>query len=334
MTRCNGNHRAALAALLVVWCAAGAALAAGGIAPEADPAVGRAAWLLERAALQDLPLTGLKASADEIGGGAATGEPTTFTFDDSAKRGGALPVLASLVLPGAGEAMLGHKRGYLMMALDILAWTQVASKHSDGADLRDEYYAFADEHYSDELLVLAFVENPLPTIPGAIERDGVGQHYFSNVGAMTDVGDLDQLPLYVTVEADRREYYENLGKWDQFVFGWDDFVNPLFREGYTPTNDPKIDLGQTWVSENREIYRQMRADSNDAFKSRDRWLYVNIGLRLASVVQTAWLSGLLGGDDGGIDGGDSRLSVGGHEVRLIARPHGLRRATLAAAVSF
>lgn len=329
MIRCNGNHRAALAAMLLVWCATGAALAAGSVAPEADPAAGRAAWLLERAALQDLPLTGLKASADEVGGGAATGEPATFAFDDGVKRGGALPVLASLVLPGAGEAMLGHKRGYLMMALDILAWTQVAAKHSDGADLRDEYYAFADEHYSDELLLQAFVTNSTD-----IERDGVGNAYFPNVGAMTDVGDLDQLPLYVTVEADRREYYENLGKWDQFVFGWDDFVNPLFREGYTPTNDPKIDLGQTWVSENREIYRQMRADSNDAFKSRDRWLYLNIGLRLASVVQTAWLGGLLGGDGGGIDGGDSRLSVGGHEVRLIARPHGLRRATLAAAVSF
>lgn len=329
MIRCNRNHRAALAALLLAWGGAAAAAAADSAAPAAEMTTGRAAWLLERAALHDLPLTGVKAAGDEIGGGAAAGEPAAVTMEGGAKRGGAVPVLASLVLPGAGEAMLGHKRGYFMMALDILAWTQVAAKHADGEDLREAYYAYADEHYSDANLLQAFVENS-----SDIERDGVGLHYFPNVGAMVDLSDLDQLPLYVTAEEDRREYYENLGKWDQFVFGWDDFVNPLFREGYTPTNDPKIDLGQPWVSEHREIYRQMRDESNDAFKSRDRWLYVNIGLRLVSVVQTAWLGGLLGGDDGGFEDGGSRLSLGGHEVRLIARPHGLRRATLAAAVSF
>lgn len=324
----NRNHRAALAALLLAGCGATAALAAGGLAPAPDAAAERAAWLLDRGALQDLPLAGLAAASDEFGGGAAGSEPAAVAIEGRSRRAGAVPVLASLVLPGAGEAMLGHKRGYLMMALDILAWTQVAAKHSDGADLRDAYYAYADEHYSDELLLEAYVTNSTD-----IERDGVGAAYFPAVEPMVDLDDLENLPLYVTAEEDRREYYENLGKWDQFVFGWDDFVNPLFREGYTPTNDPKIDLGQPWVSEHREIYRQMRDDSNDAFKSRDRWLYVNIGLRLVSVVQTAWLGGLLGGD-GSLDGGDSRLSLAGHEVRLIAQPHGLRRATLAAAVSF
>lgn len=328
MTLCNRNHLAAMAALLLACGAATAALAAGGAMPAPDVAADRAAWLLDRGALQDLPLTGLRAVSDEFGGGTADGGSPSVAIEGSSHRGGAVPVLASLVLPGAGEAMLGHKRGYLMMALDILAWTQVAAKHSDGADLRDAYYAYADEHYSDELLLEAYVTNSTD-----IERDGVGAAYFPAVEPMVDLDDLENLPLYVTAEEDRREYYENLGKWDQFVFGWDDFVNPLFREGYTPTNDPKIDLGQPWVSEHREIYRQMRDDSNDAFKSRDRWLYVNIGLRLVSVVQTAWLGGLLGGD-GSLDGGDSRLSLAGHEVRLIAQPHGLRRATLAAAVSF
>ena len=29
----------------------------------------------------------------------------------------------------------------------------------------------------------------------------------------------ENIPLWVSIEDDRREYYENLGKWDQFVFG-------------------------------------------------------------------------------------------------------------------
>ena len=61
------------------------------------------------------------------------------------------------------------------------------------------------------------------------------------------------------MEEDRREYYENLGKWDQFVFGWDDFMRPddyaslPGNEDYAPTGDPEDRLREPWVSANREI---------------------------------------------------------------------------------
>ena len=327
-----GRLRAATLALMLALMLPGVAALAAGVASEpSEPGLARAAWLLDRESLQSLALTGQLTQSGEFGGGAAVAPAAVEV--DGGRKGSALPVLASLVLPGAGEAMLGHKRGYLMMALDIFAWTQVAKKHSDGGELRDKYYAFADEHYSDDLLLAAYVAGG-SSVDG-FYRDGIGTDYF-DFGAISTLADLENLPLYVTVEDDRREYYENLGKWDQFVFGWDDFIRPdddaLTPAGYVPTGDPKTDFANAWVSENRETYRQMRAESNDAFKSRDRWLYVNIGLRLFSVVQTAWLDGLLGGDSG--EGGDGRLSVAGHEVRVIAQPTGLRRATVAAAVSF
>ncbi|MBK6732813.1 MAG: hypothetical protein IPG61_01725 [bacterium] len=335
MLRETGIRNLRLTAVtMLMMLAAGAALAAGANAPADEVAAGRAAWLLQRGSLQDLPLTGRLAQSDEFGSSGGGATPAATDFDDD-RGGSALPVLASLVLPGAGEAMLGHKRGYLMMALDIFAWTQVAKKHGDGNDLRDEYYAFADEHYSDELLLAAYVAGGSNV--DSFYRADIGTDYF-DFEAMSTLDDLDNLPLYVTVEEDRREYYENLGKWDQFVFGWDDFMRPddyaslPGNEGYEPTGDPKIDFANPWVSENRESYRLMRDASNDAFKSRDRWLYVNIGLRIFSVLQTAWLDGLLGGDGGGE--GDTKLSVNGHEVRLIAQPTGLRRATVAATVSF
>lgn len=318
-----------LAAAGLVVLLAGAAGAA--TAPVSSTETARAAWLLQRDATQTLALTGeLPAMADEFGGGAAS----AATDFEGGKRGGALPVLASLVLPGAGEAMLGHKRGYVMMALDIFAWTRVAKYHGDGNDLRDDYYAFADAHYRDGLLAMAYIAGSPD-----IERGGVGSYYFPSYPTIADSTELDgALPLYVTKEEDRREYYENLGKWDQFVFGWDDFMSPQSyatipgNEWYTPTGNAKIDLEQPWVSENREIYRLMRDASNDAFKSRDRWLYVNIGLRIFSVLQTAYFDGLLGGNGGGE--GDDRVSLAGHEVKIIAQPTGLRRAVVAASVSF
>jgi hypothetical protein len=292
----------------------------------------RAAWLLQRDASQTHALTGEFVAADDFGGSAASGA-TDFK---SGKQGGALPVLASLVLPGAGEAMLGHKRGFVMMALDIFAWTRVAKYHGDGNDLRDEYYAFADAHYRDGLLAQAYIDGSAD-----IERGGMGAIYFPTYPSISDSSESELervLPLYVTKEEDRREYYENLGKWDQFVFGWDDFMSPQSyaglpgNEDYTPTGNAKIDLEQPWVSENREAYRLMRDASNDAFKTRDRWLYVNIGLRIFSVLQTAYFDGLLGGNGDG--NGDDRVSLAGHEIKIIAQPTGLKRAVVAASVSF
>ncbi len=314
-----------LALAAVAMLVAGAAMAVV-TEPVSATETARAAWLLQRDAAQTLALTGEMARADDFGGGAASGTANL----EGRKHGGALPVLASLVLPGAGEAMLGHKRGFVMMALDIFAWTRVAKYHNDGRDLSSQYYAYADEHYNEDWLLAAYQAGGSAT--DGYYRAGIGAMYF-DFGTIETLPDLDKLPLYVTVGEDRREYYENLGKWEQFVFGWDDFTRPDDPiAGYTPTWNAKTDLDQPFVSEHRDIYRQMRADANDAYKTRDRWLYVNIGLRVFSVLQTAYFDGLLGGNGGG--DGDDRVTLGGHEIKLIAQPTGLRRAVVAASVSF
>ncbi len=307
-------------------------LSAGGVlaadARGGDALLGRGGWLLNRADMENRALTGL--ALDQTGLGDEFGSDIYVSEADDEfgnNTGTGLAMLASAVLPGAGEALLGHKRGYLMMAADIFSWTQVAKHHGDGVDKRDEYYAYADAHYSDELLVEAYR-------PGSedVERGGEGAIYFPEIGAVNDVSELgDQLPLYVTVEEDRREYYENLGKWDQFIFGWDDYTRASVDRpeyGYVSTGDRGYDLQQPWVSRHREIYRQMRIDSNDSFKSRDRWMYFNIGLRVFSVLQVAYLDGLLGGDDG------QQMTVAGHPVQIIAQPRGLTRGVVATKVRF
>ncbi|MBU2501027.1 hypothetical protein KJ682_06855, partial [bacterium] len=110
-----------------------AVLAAGGAA-FADPGSSgreRAAWLMSREALEFQALTGLQYDQGEFGGGAADPEVIETEGARSGSMTG-LHILASLILPGSGEAMLGHKRGYVMMAADIFAWTQVAKYNQDG----------------------------------------------------------------------------------------------------------------------------------------------------------------------------------------------------------
>jgi hypothetical protein len=287
----------------------------------------RGAWLLERGNLEGLALTGERFEQGEIGGGAAGPD----FYEEKTKSGpgrgpgAGVTILASAVLPGAGEALMGYKRGYLMMALDIFCWTQVSKYHNDGKDFTDKYYAFADEHYSDEDLLQGYVTNSDDQ-----ERDGQGDLYFNIEGDFLTVEDLENLPLYVTKEEDRREYYENAGKWDQFIFGWDDYTNPTtwgYLHDYEATGTTS-DLQQPWVSRNREIYRGIRDDANDAYKTRDRYLYVNIGLRVVSVFQVAYLNGLLTGNS------SEPMKVSGHTVEIISEPRGLYRGTLAARVSF
>jgi hypothetical protein len=306
------------------------------IAEAASDGKTRAAWLLQHESLETMALAGFDFDQGEFetesdGGGALEME-SADEYSSGSSTG--LTMLASLVLPGSGEALMGYKRGYAMMVLDIFAWTQVAKYHSDGGEYRDEYYAFADAHYTDERLVEGY--NSTST---DIERSGEGALYFPDIDNVSDVSELYKLNLYVSKEDDRREYYENLGKWDQFIFGWDDYRrasepgldaggnNQWSPADYEPTNTIS-DLRQPWVSRNRQIYREMRAESNDAFKSRDQWMYVNIGLRVFSILQVAYLQGLLGG------GGDNELAVAGHPVEIIAQPYGVTRGTVAARVSF
>jgi hypothetical protein len=302
-----------------------------GIGPAcAGEELGRAAWLMGRPALEDLALTGQRFEQSEIGGGGAAETVDVPGLEpEGIGMRGALPVLMSLILPGAGEVAMGYKRGYVMAAADIFAWTQVAKNHSDGGELRDKYIAYADKHYSDELLVAGYYPGGAPIDGGY--RVGEGDRYFSDVGPINSVDELNNLPLYVTKEEDFREYYENLGKWDQFIFGWDDYRRPDDPpEGvdFTWTGDRAIDLQQPWVSAHREEYRLMRNDSNQAFKKRDRWLYANIGLRLVSVFQVAYLQGMLGGAPA------RELEVAGHKVEIRATPAGLYRGSLSARVSF
>ncbi len=295
-----------------------------------SPETERMAWLLNRDSLETLALTGQRFEQGEIGGGGGSLEITEIA-EPTGKRKSGWPVLFSLILPGAGEASMGYTRGYAMMAADIFAWTQVSKYHNDGEDLKNDYIAYADLHYSDEDLLEAYKD-----VSSDLDRVDEGDTYFGSIIGdfnFNTLDDLHNLPLYVTKEDDFREYYENLGKWDQFIFGWDDYsrasdpTNPDAPAGYVPTRT-RADLQHPWVSKNRETYRLMRDASNDAYKSRDRWLYVNIGLRVFSVIQTAYLSGFLGGAPA------EELEVAGHKVQVFAAPGGFDKGSLGASVSF
>jgi hypothetical protein len=205
------------------------------------------------------------------------------------------PLLASAAVPGLGELTTGHLRGIPMIAIDAAIWAGVYTKNKEGNDAEEDFEAFALEHWSEEEWANALAAGTLdPFFP----EDDYGQ------GSTPD-----DVALYVSRDADEREWFENAGKWDQFAWGWrefwddnwnalnhPDFIGPDF---YAP--QPGAGNSDTWffadnptMTPLRRQYIEMRDESNSAFETRDTLLSAALLLRVVSVLQMVYLEGFVG----------------------------------------
>jgi len=221
---------------------------------------------LRRSLTLDAPSSILEQDGDEV------------TLDDG--RGPAprrwWPILLSAVVPGLGEAATGHMRGYFLIGTDAALIAGAVSKQNDGEDAEVEYKAFADEHYDEEVWE-AHLRGDL--VSGSIMD-------FFDVGTTPD-----SVPLWVSREEDEREWYENIGKWEPFFFGWREYW-PISAggEGYWPS-----DTNSVFSTELQRKYVDMRGESNDAFARRDDFVNISLLLRVFSVLQMTYLEGFIGG---------------------------------------
>jgi len=280
-------------------------LSAATTAASADVTSSRTSWLVDRAVSTEPTLDRAALPQGDIGGYTDLGG-----YDDGPGGRLAKHMFLSLLLPGLGEATMGYNRGYAMMALDMASWFGAKHYHDLGGDKRVVSREYLDAHWSESRLEAAF----------GSDNDYVGTFYYGET-------DYTGLSLWISREDDEREYYENAGKWDQFVFGWDDFTDPREWVGTgADTGDLKDDPR---VSANRLTYRDLRQESNDAFHNRDTLIYVNMFSRVFSVLQVAYLGGLFSND-----GGSASFDVGGHDVAIIAEPRGLTATRLGFSVSY
>lgn len=298
-----------LAVMILLWAATAAA--AGSTVAARD----RAGWLLERTVSETPTLQRAALPQSDIGGTRLSSSPADVG------HGTLRPMLYSLLVPGLGEASLGYKRGYAMMALDVASWIGVKHYHDLGNQKREDFYDYLDAHWSEARLSAAF---------GDATGDEAGTFYYQ-------VLDYTDLSLWVSKEADEREYYENAGKWDQFVFGWDDFIDPRGQPNWWQDTDPTWDdptdldtriLKDVRVTAHREAYRALRQESNDAFNDRDTLVYLNMFTRVFSMVQVAYLQGVFSG------GRSTAMNVAGHDLALIAEPRGLTSSRLGVSISY
>lgn len=135
--------------------------------------------------------------------------------------------LLSAILPGAGQLYNGDERGYLYLGIEAAAWFARVSYLDAGNKKRNEYERFADVHWA---LATYRASNGVLGANYTPENDSLIVRFSSQ---------------------DRQQYYEEIGKYDKFRAGWDDW-----EDTYDPNDDRAL-------SPNRARYRRMRQSSND-----------------------------------------------------------------------
>jgi len=184
----------------------------------------------------------------------------------------AVAMIASAVIPGMGELYVAtgskkvahYLRVPVFLALDAFFWYGYRDNYDKGKDVKAEYERFGDEHWSEERFLL---QHPY--------CDGIGgcdswQQY--NLEAKGDY----YYFVYIPRALDHEEYYENMGKYDAFSFGWDDW-------------NGDYDNVVAWTP-NRTTYWAMRIESDDYLLTADRYVMALIINRIVSMLDAGYLA--------------------------------------------
>lgn len=130
------------------------------------------------------------------------------TTGASGSKSPKLAFLMSLAIPGLGELYSGTRvRAAFFMTVEALTWINYARWRSKGKNLKANFRQFANNHW--------------------IEAHYRSWQVYNNNQGSKKYLETETLP---TKTEDIQQYYELIGKYDQFVYGWDDVWNPAFPE--------------------------------------------------------------------------------------------------------
>jgi len=147
----------------------------------------------------------------------------------------------SALIPGSGEIYAGSwVKGAVFLGLEVGLWTLYAHYHGEGDDIKQTFRDYADTHWSKEKWLYYYNADSDPAT--------------------------HSLP-----DTKTQQYYEMIGKYDQFKQGWDDWSQ-----------------GSPDLTENRNYYETLRHDSNIAYKNASYCTMVVLLNHLASAFDTAW----------------------------------------------
>jgi len=216
----------------------------------------------------------------------------------------------SLLLPGLGETYVGSKRNLIFFGIEALSWWMYISNTNEGKNLEDKFEGFADKywHYFDttdsEGNTLSY--NYWEWLKRKYEMNefSYGQNIMNpeDYYEPTDYAEINEHiknnpkeeSVHSLPSTKTQQYYEMIGKYDQFVYGWEDIdnhnLNPsLNDENGEPTY--KYDEDTSIIkSPLRTEYMGIRGDSNDKLSAGQRGIHLMMINRIVSAIDAARLA--------------------------------------------
>ncbi|MFQ6618765.1 MAG: hypothetical protein ACE5QV_08775 [Fidelibacterota bacterium] len=173
----------------------------------------------------------------------------------------------SALLPGAGQFYAGAKiRGLIFLAGELSGWTGYGVYYSRGNNMEKEFKNFADMYW-DYRVYLEWKNE---------------RYAASDTVGFTHQIDLD--PNGNPIKSD--EYYENIGKYEQFLVGWRDF-DPADYNKSDINSVPVSDLLHKTTSL-REKYTLKRKKSNDYFRTAKYFISAVMLNHIFSALDAVW----------------------------------------------
>lgn len=169
----------------------------------------------------------------------------------------------SALIPGAGQAYAGsYYKTAGFVAVEALSWTMFMIYNKEGKNIEREFQQFADTHW---------IENDY--------WDWIARHSGidrNNMDALREWEE-ERFSHHLHLVKDQ-QYYEMIGKYDQFNYGWDDSDIGLLDEDW--------DISKR--SARRLYYEDRRDASNRAFKKATTGVTIAMLNHILSAIDAAW----------------------------------------------
>lgn len=202
-----------------------------------------------------------------------------ISFNPDSKKSPVLAGIMSAILPGSGELYVGdYFKAAIFFAVEAALITVAVINDKDGDDLTAEFEAFADEHWSvvdySNYLLDHKTELGIPeecNIPISGDTDLPPWERILN---WNQLNECERPFSHHLPRHGEQQYYEQIGKYNQYSSGWDQF---------NPETDGFRDVPQIMRD-----YSVMRGNANDAYNIASKavvGIYVN---HLLSAIDAVW----------------------------------------------
>ena len=179
------------------------------------------------------------------------------------RKSAATAIILSSIFPGSGHFYVNRRSfgTYVFPVIEIALWAGYIHFNKKGQDIERDYMKFADTHYDRA-------------------RQNIAQTSLINHPQSSSI--YNELHFRLD-EKNTQHFYEDIGKYRKYIFGWEDWFNVFYHEnqvdwiindegiweGNNPTNPLFLDIDDPFYSPLRDEYIGMRRDAQDNFNRRD-----------------------------------------------------------------